>query len=191
MSAVGPTDQEGRMSESIEQQARVGVAEDQLHGLLGIGGILDADTEEHVRIVLAELARVRQDRDYWVELWKKAANGVLSLQAEKSDVEASLAAVRAEIIKRGNACAVWITGDPEQAPITHEGMAWSAIDECIRLGQERNNELQAVRAALGEIEQDARKAHRANYNAGAYIAAQVYEWVVDRLAALRLGKDGE
>ena len=53
------------------------------------------------------------------------------------------------VIELGQKCAVWITGFPEDGDevITVE-VALAAIEECIRLGIERNNELNELRQSL-------------------------------------------
>lgn len=60
---------------------------------------LDAAVESivaaRVAALTAEREELRKSLDYWVELWKKAANGVIGLQADLSEARAELAAANA------------------------------------------------------------------------------------------------
>lgn len=57
--------------------------------------------------------------------------------------------LREEVLRLGKECAVQITGFPEDADdIMDSKIAFDAIKECIRLGIERNNELNALRLSL-------------------------------------------
>lgn len=50
-----------------------------------------------------------------------------------------------EVIRRGQECAVWLTGDPEDAAdITSVDVALKAIDEALKIGIERNDELKRL-----------------------------------------------
>lgn len=60
-------------------------------------------------------------------------------------------ALHAELIRRGRECAVGITGIPEDADdIDTPEKAWAAIDAALKLGIERNNELNALQMKVAQ-----------------------------------------
>jgi hypothetical protein len=53
-----------------------------------------------------------------------------------------------DVMSLGKHCAVWLTGDQDvTADVQNCVMAFQAIEECIRLGQEAHNELVQLRTA--------------------------------------------
>jgi len=63
-----------------------------------------------------------------------------------AEVSRATEGLQAEILKRGNQCAVSITGFPEDANIADIKTALAAIDAALQLGIERNNERNQLQA---------------------------------------------
>lgn len=70
-----------------------------------------------------------------------------ALQAERD-------ALKTRLTKIGNACIVGITGAAEDGNETDPEILWKAINESVRLGHERNDEVNALRGQLHSLETD-------------------------------------
>lgn len=81
-----------------------------------------------------------------------ATEGQRDLVAAGCGLRAALEQAQQEIIQRGQACAVWITGDLDDGyALTTIDAAWEAIDEAHRLGQERNNQWHEAQQEIARL----------------------------------------
>lgn len=97
----------------------------------------------------AYLAEQMKDQEF-AEAYEEisAQENKLLKQIVAAEHEAAAPRVDSELIRRGKSCVVWITGDPDDAAeIDSESKAWAAIDEALKIGMERNNQLNELRAA--------------------------------------------
>jgi chromosome segregation ATPase len=162
------------MSESIEQQAQR-----QIEAVMDLfapdfhTALWDMSDAEQLlvtlRALLAELARVKQRLEDVYLKDRGKTNEINILTSENRELSAPLAAVRAELER---------VQEREQAIIESH--------------HDASDQLAAVRAALGEIEQEIeefRASSDTRWEMSRMLKA-LKHWR-DRLAVLRLGKDGE
>ena len=71
-----------------------------------------------------------------------------------AEVSRATEGLQAEILKRGNQCAVSITGFPEDANIADIKTALAAIDAALQLGIERNNERNQLQAECERLRKE-------------------------------------